>query len=189
MTIKHFNSLFLLLVTMPALSAQQGSSQPVRSNPITETSRPATMFQAEFPYDISLKDANGELIHSAALFKREDKPMVLLFWLTTCGPCRQELSAIAQKFEAWQQEADFNFYAISTDFPNRADQFYSRVRESNWPFPAYYDFNREFRLVMPGELNGLPQVFVLDKDGKIQYHKRKYLPGDEDQLLEAIKSL
>ena len=40
---------------------------------------------------------------------------------------------------------------------------------------------------MPGRLNGLPQVFLLDKNGEIVYHKRKYLPGDEDKLFEAIK--
>ena len=43
--------------------------------------------------------------------------------------------------------------------------------------------------VMPAGLNGLPQVFVFDKDGTIVYHKRKYKPGDEDVLFEKVKAL
>jgi peroxiredoxin len=49
--------------------------------------------------------------------------------------------------------------------------------------------NREFRNIMPGELNGLPQTFVIDADGKIVYHKRKWRPGDEDKIFEAVKSI
>ena len=176
---KYLSLLFLLTLTTSSLSAQ--------SRIVTETSRAADQIKTDYPFDIDLKDANGTVINSSKLFQKDNKPTVLLFWLTTCGPCRQELTAISQKFEGWKKEADFNFFAISTDFSDRADQFYARVKESNWPFPAYYDFNREFKLVMPGELNGLPQVFVLGDDGKILYHTRKYIPGDEDRLLEAIQ--
>jgi hypothetical protein len=44
-------------------------------------------------------------------------------------------------------------------------------------------------MVMPGELNGLPQSFVLDKNGNVVMHKRKYSTGDEDQLYEQVKTL
>ena len=51
------------------------------------------------------------------------------------------------------------------------------------------DMNREFRRIMPGELNGLPQTFIIDKNGEIAYHKRKYRAGDEDALFAKIKEL
>lgn len=162
---------FLLLVLHTGVFAQQ------------------TAAPAGFPYNIELHDGNGKQINTAKLFKKRKKPLVLMFWLTTCAPCKMELTAIAGKYEAWKKEVDFDMYAISTDFPEKTEQFYKRVKESNWPFAAYHDFNRQFRDVMPGELNGLPQVFVLDKNGNIQYHTKKYSPGAEDQLLEAIKRM
>jgi peroxiredoxin len=42
---------------------------------------------------------------------------------------------------------------------------------------------------MPGQLNGLPQTFIIDKDGNIVYHKRKYRSGDEDLLFEKVKTI
>ncbi len=163
--------------------------QPRQSSYYVDTARPSNQIQSTFPFDIPLRNAAGDTLNSATVFEKNGKPTVLMFWLTTCGPCRMELNAIAPKFKGWQQEADFNFYAVSTDFPKNFPQFVNRVDEGNWPFPAYHDLNREFRLVMPGELNGLPQVFVLDKAGNIAYHTRKYVPGDEDRLFEEVKKL
>lgn len=187
--------LLVFLIGLPLVSAfgqsPDSASAAVakpRVNLYVETARPLQQINAVYPYDIGLRTASGDTLNSASVFAKNGKPTVLMFWLTTCMPCRYELTAIAGKFEAWQKEADFNLYAISVDFPKNFEQFVKRVDESHWPFPAYYDLNREFRLVLPGELNGLPQVFVLDGAGNIVHHTRKYRPGDEDALFEAIKS-
>lgn len=175
-----------LAIGQNADASAQAAPRP-RINLYVETARPVQQIDTLFPFDIALRNAAGDTLNSAQVFAKNGKPTILLFWLTTCVPCRQELAAITGKYAAWQQQADFNLYAISVDFPKNFEQFVKRVEESNWPFPAYHDLNREFRLVVPGELNGLPQVFVLDGQGKITYHTRKYRPGDEDTLFEAVK--
>ena len=154
-----------------------------------DTGRQVTEINSQYPYDISILSPSNDTLNSADIFKENGKPTILLFWLTTCAPCRAELAAISKKYENWQQEADFNLYAVSLDWPRNAEQFISRVAQSNWPFAAYRDVNREFGKIMPGNLNGLPQVFVLNKGGEIVHHKRKYRPGDEDQLFEWVKEL
>ncbi|HMR42520.1 MAG TPA: TlpA disulfide reductase family protein [Saprospiraceae bacterium] len=171
-----------------AQETPQDVSQSQRNVNIA-TSRPADKIEKKFPYDIDLKKTDGELVNSSKAFKKNGKPTVLLFWLTTCAPCRMEMEAIKGKFENWQKEADFNFYAISTDFPKNYENFVKRVNESGWKWEAYNDVNREFMQVMPGELNGLPQTFLLDKNGEIVLHKRKWVPGDEDKLFQNIKEL
>lgn len=168
---------------------QQAVAAVPQSNYYIDPARPANQIQSTFPYDIPLRNVQGDTLNSAKVFEKNGKPTVLMFWLTTCGPCRMELNAIKDKYDNWKEQADFNFYAISTDFPKNYPQFVSRVDEGNWHFPAYHDLNREFRMVMPGELNGLPQVFVMDKNGNIAYHTRKYIPGDEDALFAEIKKL
>lgn len=175
----------ILIIPPMGLIAQETRTPRI----LQETSRKSELIAKEFPYDIQLKDANGQIFNSATVFSKHKKATVLLFWMTTCGPCRMELNAISKKFDQWKKKVDFDFYAISTDFPDRIEQFNTRVKESNWPFPAYFDFNREFRFVMPGELNGLPQLFVLNKKGQIIYHTRRYLFGDEDKLFEALKAI
>ena len=154
-----------------------------------DTSRPVEEINGLYPYDIAILNSSNDTLNSSDIFKKNGHPTILLFWLTTCAPCRAELAAISKKYEGWQQEVDFNMYAISLDWPKNAQQFVNRVTQSHWPFAAYRDVNREFGKIMPGNLNGLPQVFILNKEGEIVYHKRKYRPGDEDQLLEKVKGL
>ena len=99
------------------------------------------------------------------------------------------MAAIEKEFAGWKEQADFNLFAISTDFQKNFPRFEKMVQENNWPWPAYNDVNREFRKVLPGGLNGLPQTFVFDSEGNIAYHKRKYSSGDEHKLFEKVKEL
>ncbi|MBK9727924.1 MAG: TlpA family protein disulfide reductase [Saprospiraceae bacterium] len=180
----------LFLICLSVIFQMHGFSQkPAIPRVVKETSRAPDLIKKEFPYDIQLKNSDGQIFNSATLFKKNNKATVLLFWMTTCGPCRNELQAISQKYAQWKKQLDFEFYPISIDFSDRTEQFNNLVKGSKWTFPAYFDFNREFRHVMAGELNGLPQLFVLNKKGDVIYHTRKYIPGDEDKLFEFLKSI
>ena len=153
------------------------------------TARQVRDIDTIYPYDIPVMDANKKELVTADAFKKNGKPTVLLFWLTTCVPCRYEMAAIQEKYEMWQKEADFNFYAISTDWEKNHERFYETVAKQQWPWETFLDKDREFLRTMPGRLNGLPQTFILDGNGKIVHHKRKYRTGDEDKLFEKIKEI
>jgi len=160
-----------------------------RSRYSASRARPKTEIQGSYPYDIDLKDATSKTVKSDQILVKNGKPTVLLFWLTTCFPCSMEMKAIKEKYTDWQKEADFNLYAISTDFERNFPKFIQKVEDNKWPWETYNDVNREFRQILPGGLNGLPQTFVIDKNGEIAYHKRKYKPGDEDILFAKVKEL
>lgn len=164
------------------------TKKPVRNRMMSQ-SRAKNDIVATYPFDIDLKDAKGKVHKSNDILKKNGKPTVVLFWLTTCYPCKIEMAAIQKEYEGWQKEADFNLVAISTDFSKNYPAFTKMVEEKNWPWEAYNDVNREFRNVMPGALNGLPQTFVFDKNGEIAYHKRKYRSGDEKKLFAKVKEL
>ena len=150
--------------------------------------RPKNKIVQEFPFDIPLKKADGTVLYSNDAMKK-GKPTILLFWLTTCYPCRIEMDAIQKVYADWEKEEDFNLVAISTDFEKNHEKFGIRVKEKNFPWPSYIDKHREFRHVLPGGLNGLPQTFIFDKNGEIAYHSRKYRTGDEEKLFAKIKEL
>ena len=159
------------------------------NNYIQSTSRQKDEIEANYPFDIDLKTSKGKLVNSKDVFPQNGKPTVVLFWLTTCYPCRLEMKAIKEHYPSWISETDFNLIAISTDFPKNHERFYKTVKKEAWPWKSYIDVNREFRWVMPGELNGLPQLFIFDKNGKIVHHKRKYSIGDEHRLYAKIKEI
>lgn len=169
---------------VPAPSA----TPPKNSNYLVLKTRPQSELRLDYPYNVELLDAAGDTLRSDRVFAA-GKPTVLLFWLTTCVPCGYEMRAIQEKYADWQAQATFNFYAISTDFQKNFPAFQRRVREQQFPWRSFNDVHREFRRILPGELNGLPQTFLLDADGNIVYHKRKYRSGDEDALFAEILKL
>lgn len=185
---------YFIFILILCISSQVYSQQPVSTEAVPvkryyyETARSAEKINAKYPYDISLKTPQGDSLLSSAVLAK-GKPVVLLFWLTTCYPCRMEMDAISQKFEAWKKETDFELYAISTDFGQNFPAIQKRAADRKWPFALLWDYNREFKEILPGGLNGLPQVFVLDSKGEIAFHKRKYSSGDEDLLYEQVKQL
>ena len=147
-----------------------------------------------FPYNIPLLDIDSTVEMNSrevlAIPKKGQKPTVIAFWLTTCMPCHRELATYTANYAEWQKKADFRLMAISIDFPHRFRKIAEIVREKQFPFEVYWDRDRLFRSVMPyGGLNGLPQVFIFDKDGKLAYHHKGFRPGDEQALFAKILEL
>ena len=194
MTKKHFSIALFCLVFMVKINSQ---TPPVKAGqapqyPLVEKApfRSSSDIKKTFPFDIPLQDTLGKMYSSESVLPTKKKPLVLFFWMTTCGPCREELNTIKAAYGNWTKEADFRMLAISLDFPTFYPNFVERVKKEGWPFQALFDVNREFPYVMPyGGLNGLPQVFVLDEKGETTYHHRRFIPGDEKELFEAIKKV
>lgn len=141
-----------------------------------------------FPFHITLtKPDSTEMDSRQAL--QTGKPTVLAFWLTTCIPCIAEFSAYTQNYDQWKQQSDFNIVAVSIDFPERFKKIGPMAAEKKWPFPVYWDRIRAFKSILPGGLNGLPQVFLFDKNGKLVWQHKGYMQGMEQELFAQIKAL
>ncbi len=181
---KMKKKLTLLLIFISTLVFAQGTTEYY-----TSTARHPDEIEKKFPFNIDLKDVTGKIVNSKDLLKKHKVPTILVFWLTTCYPCRMEIQAYQQKYAQWKKDAKFRMIVISYDFPKNYDNYVKRVAEEKWEWETFYDVRREFGSVLPGELNGLPQVFVFDKNGELSYQKRKYYPGDEDALFQKVVEL
>ena len=53
---------------------------------------------------LTLKDVNGKKIELNSISK--DKTIVISLWATWCVPCKNELDAISDVYEDWQDETD-----------------------------------------------------------------------------------
>lgn len=156
----------------------------VLNNLVAQMEQPSV----SFPFHIAMLKPDSTTVNTNDLLKK-GKPTVLAFWLTTCLPCHAELASYAQHFAEWQKEADFRLLAVSIDFPERFPQVKKMAKEKNWPFPVYWDNTRAFKTILPGGLNGLPQVFLFDKNGKLVWQHKKYASGDEAELFAKIREL
>jgi cytochrome c biogenesis protein CcmG, thiol:disulfide interchange protein DsbE len=179
----------ILVLCATILIIKTATAQPPVSKVYASTARQKSAIDTIYPFDIAMRTIQGDTLISNKALPSNSKPTVLFFWMTTCYPCRMELTSMRSLYDSLQAITPFNMVAISTDFPDRYPTVVERATAETWPWKTYYDLNREFMQVMPGGLNGLPQVFVLDTQGKIVYHKRKYNTGDEQLIFEAIQKV
>ena len=197
----RFNLCLLLLLLLIACGNNTRSTdvKTVESSVANTAAAPATVKKATrstqtqpsqaFPFNIDLTDADGKKYNSKDVFKKNGKPTVLLFWLTTCGPCHMKLNAIKPIYPEWKEQADFNIYAVSGDWPKNYEKFVKQTKSKRWEWETYHDSNRAFKDILPGNLNGYPQTFIFDKDGKLVYQDRKYRVGDEKKLFKKIQEV
>lgn len=140
---------------------------------------------AESLPDIKIENQKGEMVSTQTLLK--DKPLIILFWSTTCKPCIMELKAINEQLEEWQEEADFDIVAVSIDDSRSSSKAKAMASGFGWDFTCLFDKNQEFKRAMNVSL--IPQSYVIDSKGNIVWSHSGYTPGSEQTLLEKIKEL
>jgi cytochrome oxidase Cu insertion factor (SCO1/SenC/PrrC family) len=170
---------YLFVVLLACLCASQSGLR----------AQTAPTLSPDFPFSVPLTSPDGTVVSSTDVLGPADgRPTVIAFWLTTCQPCHHELAAYAKAFADWQAEKPFRLVAISIDFPEKTTQFREHARTKNYPFPVYWDATRAFKELMPGRLNGLPQVFVYDASGQLIWQHKGYLPGAEKELWTILQA-
>ena len=131
--------------------------------------------------------SNGGKIDTAKLLDGKT-PLVISFWSVTCKPCIQELDAINEALEDWQEEADFKVIAVSTDDTRFSSKAKALADGHGWDgFTVVYDVNSDFKRAM--NVVNTPQVFIISPEGKTVYSHTGYNPGSEEEILAKLKEL
>ena len=121
---------------------------------------------AQIP-SVKVEDGKGKVFNTSELVDGKT-PMIISFWAVTCKPCIRELDAIADLYPDWIEEANFRVVAVSTDDARFTAQARSLAEGHGWSdYTLVYDKNGDFKRAMNVQFT--PQVYVVDKDGKIVY--------------------
>ncbi len=99
---------------------------------------------------------------SFQLSDQRGKPVVLNFWATWCGPCRNELPAIQKAAEHLSDQVVF----AAVDQGEEAATVQSYVDEMGLTFTIPMDDGGEVGYVY--NVKGLPTTFFIDRNGVIQ---------------------
>ena len=140
------------------------------------------LFAQNIP-SITLKNLNGKSINIQKLSKSKNIK-VLAFWATWCVPCINELDAISEVYEDWQDETNVELIAISTDDSRTKKRIRPLVNGKDWEYEILLDDNQDLKRAL--NISVLPHLLVV-KNGKIVYRKTSYTPGSEDELYEIIQ--
>lgn len=131
-------------------AGQRGDAFPLETAPAV--GRLAPVF--------SLNDINGRKISIAEL---RGKVVLLNFWATTCGPCKDEMPSMNNLYTALKDRG-FAVLSVSIDTSEKAVR--SFLSENRLTFPVLMDKDKDVYFDDYAVL-GLPTSFLIDKNGII----------------------
>ena len=118
---------------------------------------------------------------------KDSVPVIITFWSTTCKPCMQELDALAEVYDDWDQEFGVKVVAVSIDDSRMASRVKAIVAGRGWPFLVVLDKNQDLKRAL--NVNSIPQLFLLNDLGEIVYTHTGYTPGSELDVYEKLKEI
>lgn len=143
--------------------------------------RPASPGDARQPApDFALETPSGKTVRLADL---RGKVVLIDFWATYCGPCKDSVPALERLHRALQP-AGLEVVGISED--SYADAVAPYVAEHKMTYTVLLDAEQT-----AGEaysLRGLPQAFLIDREGKIAARWFGWEPGHEAAMRAAVEA-
>ncbi len=141
--------------------------------------------QKELP-NLQLPNLEGKTVSLKTDFSEKDKLYVFSFWATWCTPCIQELDEMNDLKEAWQKEINFEIVAVATDDSRTQKRVKPLVNGKGWEFSIILDTNQDFKRYL--SIVNIPYTIVV-KNQQIVHIQNGYVPGNEKELLEKLKTL
>lgn len=131
--------------------------------------------------DFTLKSRQGENLR---LEDFRGQVVMLNFWASWCGPCRQEMPLMDEIYEQYK-DLGFTVLAVNVD-ENReeAHRFLDNVPVS---YPILYD--PESRVSEQYNVQAMPTTVMIDRNGNARFLHYGYKPGYEDDYEQQIRQL
>jgi peroxiredoxin len=166
----------LLLIAGPALL----SSLPTLPKPALQSGLQSGLPKAgEVIPDFELPALEGGKVRLSAL---RGSPVLINFWATWCGPCKQEMPLLVEQYN-WNKGKGLRVLAIDTLANDNLDDMRAFAKQFNVNFDMLVD---ETDAIAGGwEVMGLPTTFFIRPDGIVAKVQVGQLTAD--QLKEYLK--
>ena len=129
-------------------------------------------------------ELNSSLGKPVALSELKGQVVLINFWASWCGPCRQEMPILDQLYRSYQP-AGFTLIGVNVE-PNAADAE-KFLKGTPVSFPILFDPTSAVSMLY--QVSGMPSTVIIDRTGKIRYVHHGYKPGDEGEYLDQIRAL
>ena len=148
-----------LAIALPALAGSAAGPAP----PFSLASRSGA--------DVSLAQYKGQVV-------------MLNFWASWCGPCRQEMPLLESIYTKYNR---MGFVLLGVNVEPDSQAANEWLKQTPVSFPILYD--KDSRVSKLYDVAGMPSTVIIDRGGKLRVLHRGYKPGDENEYLDSIRTL
>jgi len=131
--------------------------------------------------DFTLRTLDGQKLR---LGEQRGRVVLVNFWATWCGPCRQEMPHLNKLYEKYKSSG-FVLLGVNVDDDTR--QAAGVADKLGVKFPVLPDADK--RVSRQYDLSAMPSTVLIDRDGKVRYLHRGYQSGYEDTYDKQIREL
>jgi peroxiredoxin len=131
--------------------------------------------------DFTLRTLDGQKLR---LGEQRGRGVLVNFWATWCGPCRQEMPHLNKLYEKYKSSG-FVLLGVNVDDDTR--QAAGVADKLGVRFPVLPDADK--RVSRQYDLSAMPSTVLIDRDGKVRYLHRGYQSGYEDTYDKQIREL
>ncbi|MDQ3623822.1 MAG: redoxin domain-containing protein [Verrucomicrobiota bacterium] len=149
----------------------QTTGTPAGSASAVATSNMAVGQQAP---DFSLTDHKGQAVSLASL---RGKYVLIDFWATWCGPCKEVMPVVARAHEEFRGKG-LEVLGISID--EDGQKFLSYVNANGFAYPQLHD--PDMAVANAYHVQAIPSIFLINKEGVVV---AKNLGGDA--IVETVR--
>jgi peroxiredoxin len=110
--------------------------------------------------------------------------VMINFWASWCGPCRQEMPLLESMYKKYQP-LGFTLIGVNVE-PDQKDAE-SFLKQTPVTFPVLFDAKSKVSGLY--NVQGMPTTVFIDRKGKVRLVHESYKPGDENLYLDQIRTL
>jgi peroxiredoxin len=131
--------------------------------------------------DFTLKTTTGKNLRLAEL---RGEVVLVNFWATWCGPCRQEMPLLEKLHQKYK---DLGFVMLGINVEADTSGMEKYLKDVPVSFPILNDGTNSVAKMYG--VDGMPNTVIIDRNGVVRHVHRGYKPGYEAKYEQQIKQL
>jgi thiol-disulfide isomerase/thioredoxin len=113
---------------------------------------------------------------------KRDKPLLINFWASWCGPCKEEAPDLVKLYEKYKGQIDL--YAVNITRGDSINDARSFAQKYGFTFPVLLDTNGEIADMY--RIRVIPTSYLIDRNGNVQEVFNVLPPDELDSKIKAV---
>ncbi len=110
--------------------------------------------------------------------------VLLNFWASWCGPCRQEMPLLNVLHKKYKK---LGFTVIGVNVEEHSEKARQIVKDVAIKFPILFDSENKVSELY--KVSAMPSTVIIDRNGNMRYLHKGYKPGDMVAYKKWVKKL